>query len=47
VRPIAWQAAVSSALIARLALAMSVSPAVQKRSKPAPVPMLSIVILPA
>ena len=34
-------------MIARLALAMSVSPALQNRSKPAPEPMLSIVMFPA
>ena len=44
-RPMAWQDSTSLSLIGRLALEMSVSPATQKRSKPAPLPMLSIVIV--
>ena len=40
------QESTSFDLIGRLALEMSVSPAVQKRSKPAPLPMLSTVRLP-
>jgi len=46
-RPMAWQDATSLSLMARLALAMSVSPCWQKRSKPAPEPMLSMVRLSA
>ena len=45
-RPIAWQLSTSLSLIARLALETSVSPASQKREKPAPLPMLSMVTLP-
>jgi len=45
-RPMARQDSSSESLMARLALAMSVSPATQKRSKPAPEPMLSMVMLP-
>jgi hypothetical protein len=37
----------SESLIARLAFEMSVSPCTQKRSNPAPLPMLSMVMLPA
>ena len=47
VRPIAAQFSTSESLIARLALAMSVSPVLQKRSKPAPEPIESMVMLPA
>jgi len=46
-RPMARQFSRSESLIGRLAFEMSVSPDLQKRSKPAPVPMLSIVMLPA
>ncbi len=45
-RPIFRAASTSLDLMARLALAMSVSPATQKRSKPAPLPMESTVMLP-
>ena len=46
-RPMAWQFSTSASLIGRLALATSVTPSAQKRSKPAPEPMLSTVMLPA
>jgi hypothetical protein len=46
VRPMAWQLSTSESLMPRLALAISVSPFTQKRSKPAPEPMLSMVISP-
>ena len=46
-RPIAWQLSISVSLIARDAFDMSVSPATQNRSKPAPLPMLSMVMFPA
>src|SRR5690606_30060291 len=47
VRPIAAQLSISLSLIGRDAFATSVAPAVQKRSNPAPDPMLSIVMFPA
>jgi hypothetical protein len=46
-RLMARQDSTSESLMGRLALEMSVSPAWQKRSKPAPLPMLSMVILSA
>ena len=46
VRPMAWQLSTSLDLMARLALAMSVSPVLQKRSRPAPDPIESMVMLP-
>ena len=46
VRPMDSHEEISSSWMARLALAMSVSPATQKRSRPAPEPMLSTVMLP-
>ena len=47
VRPMAAQDSISLSLMGRLALETSVSPATQKRSKPAPEPMESMVTLPA
>ena len=46
VRPIFLAFSISFALMPRLALAISVSPATVKRSNPAPLPILSIVMLP-
>ena len=45
-RPMARQDSVSLSLMGRLALAMSDSPATQNRSRPAPEPMESMVMLP-
>ena len=46
-RPMAWHDSTSLSLMARLAFETSVSPATQNRSNPAPLPMLSMVTLPA
>jgi len=45
-RPICLAASISLAFMARLALAISVSPATVNRSKPAPLPIESMVITP-